>query len=52
MKVLQLNGFLLRPMIDLLYIITLGSLLSWFALQGTSQIQVGVIYAFVKQADA
>ena len=47
MKVLQLNGFLLRPMIDLLYIITLGSLLSWFALQGTSQIQVGVIYAFV-----
>lgn len=47
MKVLQLNGLLLRPMIDLLYIITLGSLLSWFALQGTSQIQVGVIYAFV-----
>ena len=46
-KVLQLNGLLLRPMIDLLYIFTLGSLLSWFAIQGTSQIAVGVIYAFV-----
>jgi ATP-binding cassette subfamily B multidrug efflux pump len=46
-KVLKLNGLLLRPMIDLLYIFTLGGLLSWFALQGTSQIAVGVIYAFV-----
>lgn len=47
MKVLQLNGLLLRPMIDLLYIFTLGTLLSWFAIQGTSHIQVGIIYAFV-----
>lgn len=47
MKVLQLNGVLLRPMIDLLYIITLCSLLSWFAIQGPTLIQVGVIYAFV-----
>lgn len=46
-KVLQLNGLLLRPMIDLLYICTLGALLSYFAMQGTAQIAVGVIYAFV-----
>lgn len=46
-KVLQLNGLLLRPMIDLLYIFTIGTLLSGFAIQGTSQIAVGVIYAFV-----
>jgi len=46
-KVLQLNGLLLRPLIDLLYIITIATLLSWFAIQGPSHIAVGVIYAFV-----
>jgi len=47
LKVLKLNGLLLRPFIDLLYILTIGSILSWFAVKGNHVIQVGVIYAFV-----
>lgn len=47
LSVLKLNGLLLRPLIDLLYIFTIGSILSWFAIKGNHVIHVGVIYAFV-----
>lgn len=46
-KILKLNGLLLRPLIDLLYITTLCAILTQFAFDGASIIQVGVVYAFV-----
>ena len=46
-RMLKLNGLLLRPLIDLLYISTLCAILSQFAMSGPELIQVGIIYAFV-----
>lgn len=47
LRVLQINGILLRPLIDLLYVMTLIGILALFAHQTTVLIPVGVIFAFV-----
>lgn len=46
---LKINGLLLRPLIDLLYMLVLVGLLSLFAWegQGSGAVQVGVLYAFI-----
>lgn len=50
-RTMQMDAMLLRPMVDLLHLLTLGGLLYFFghnALQNTGGlIEVGVIYAFV-----
>lgn len=50
-RTMQMDALLLRPMVDLLHLLTLGGLLYFFghnALQNASGlIEVGVIYAFV-----
>lgn len=47
-KGIRLDAVLLRPMVDLLYLVTLGSLLFYFGITSMdSAIEVGVIYAFV-----
>lgn len=50
-RTMQMDAMLLRPMVDLLHLLTLGGLLYFFghnALQNASGlIEVGVIYAFV-----
>lgn len=47
LHVLQINGILLRPLIDLLYVMTLIGILALFAHHTTALIPVGVIFAFV-----
>lgn len=45
---IRLDGLLLRPMVDLLKILTLGGLLIYFGGQSlTSTVEVGVMYAFL-----
>ena len=49
-KSLKINGILLRPLIDLFYMMVLIGLLALFAHEGLSTagaIQVGVLYAFI-----
>ncbi len=49
-KSLKINGILLRPLIDLFYMMVLIGLLALFAHEGlssTGAIQVGVLYAFI-----
>ncbi|WP_429092534.1 ABC transporter transmembrane domain-containing protein [Aeromonas rivipollensis] len=49
-KSLKINGILLRPLIDLFYMMVLIGLLALFAKEGLSAggaIQVGVLYAFI-----
>ncbi|MGL5461585.1 MAG: ABC transporter transmembrane domain-containing protein, partial [Aeromonas veronii] len=49
-KSLKINGILLRPLIDLFYMMVLIGLLALFAHEGVSHagaIQVGVLYAFI-----
>lgn len=47
-KGIRLDALLLRPMVDLLYLVTLASLLFYFGVASMdSAIEVGVIYAFV-----
>ena len=50
LKSLKINGILLRPLIDLFYMMVLIGLLALFAREGLSAdgaIQVGVLYAFI-----
>ena len=50
LKSLKINGILLRPLIDLFYMMVLIGLLALFAKEGLSAggaIQVGVLYAFI-----
>lgn len=50
LKSLKINGILLRPLIDLFYMMVLIGLLALFAHEGLSTggaIQVGVLYAFI-----
>lgn len=50
LKSLKVNGILLRPLIDLFYMMVLIGLLALFAHEGLSTggaIQVGVLYAFI-----
>jgi len=50
LKSLKINGLLLRPLIDLFYMMVLIGLLALFAHEGLSSagaIQVGVLYAFI-----
>jgi len=45
---IQLDGLLLRPMVDLLKILTLGGLLMFFGAQSlTGPVEIGVMYAFL-----
>ncbi|HVK98502.1 MAG TPA: ABC transporter transmembrane domain-containing protein, partial [Dongiaceae bacterium] len=49
-RTMQMDALLLRPMVDMLHLLTLGGVLYFFgsnALANTSVIEVGVIYAFV-----
>ena len=50
LKSLKINGILLRPLIDLFYMVVLIGLLALFAHEGVGvggAIQVGVLYAFI-----
>jgi len=48
LKSIKLNGLLLRPAVDLLYIVALILVLSFFGLKSLNvSIQLGVLYAFV-----
>ncbi len=52
MKRLKINGLLLRPMVDLLYIFGLMLILSFFGVESlTTYVQVGVVYAFLNYLD-
>lgn len=45
---IRLDGMLLRPMVDLLKILTLGGLLMFFGAQSlTGPVEIGVMYAFL-----
>ncbi|AUW04839.1 ABC transporter transmembrane domain-containing protein [Vibrio campbellii] len=46
-KVIRLNGYLLRPLMDLLAGLTLLSLVAIFGFNGVEMIGVGVLYAFI-----
>lgn len=46
-KGLKINGLLLRPLIDLFYMMVLIGLLALFAHEGKGAVQVGVLYAFI-----
>jgi len=46
-KVIRLNGFLLRPLMDLLAGLALLSLVAIFGFNGVEMIGVGVLYAFI-----
>ncbi|MGF1688444.1 SmdB family multidrug efflux ABC transporter permease/ATP-binding protein [Photobacterium japonica] len=46
-SMVTLNGFLLRPLIDLLSGVALLSLVALFGVSGTELIGVGVLYAFI-----
>ncbi|MFC3882270.1 ABC transporter ATP-binding protein [Bacillus songklensis] len=48
LKSIKLDGLLLRPAVDLIYVLTLLLVLSFFGIASqTSPIEVGVLYAFV-----
>ncbi|PTM57945.1 ABC transporter ATP-binding protein [Desmospora activa] len=48
MKSTKLNGLLLRPAVDLLYLLALMIVLSFFGFNlGESAMQIGVLYAFI-----
>lgn len=47
MREIRLEGFLLRPAVDLLYLFALILVLSYFGLEGIrGQVEIGVLYAF------
>jgi ATP-binding cassette subfamily B multidrug efflux pump len=48
MRNIKLNSFLLRPLIDLLYLVTLIGVLSFFGVKSfVGGVEVGVLYAFI-----
>ncbi|WP_160719838.1 ABC transporter ATP-binding protein [Bacillus sp. USDA818B3_A] len=52
MKNIKIDGLLLRPAIDLIYIFALILVLSYFGITSFSQsVEVGVIYAFINYLD-
>lgn len=52
MKNIKIDGLLLRPAIDLIYIVALIIVLSYFGITSfTNTIQIGVIYAFINYLD-
>ncbi|TCP57612.1 ATP-binding cassette subfamily B protein [Tumebacillus sp. BK434] len=52
MKRLKINGLLLRPMVDLLYMFALIMILGYFGYNSlTTAISIGVIYAFLNYLD-
>lgn len=52
MKNIKIDGLLLRPAIDLIYIVALIIVLSYFGITSfTHTIQIGVIYAFINYLD-
>ncbi|MCM3568125.1 ABC transporter ATP-binding protein [Neobacillus mesonae] len=52
MKNIKIDGLLLRPAIDMIYILALIIVLSYFGITSfTHSIQIGVIYAFVNYLD-
>ncbi|ARU60656.1 multidrug ABC transporter ATP-binding protein [Tumebacillus avium] len=52
MKRLKINGLLLRPMVDLLYMFALILILGYFGFNSlTTAVSVGVIYAFLNYLD-
>jgi ATP-binding cassette subfamily B multidrug efflux pump len=49
---LKINGLLLRPMVDLIYIFTLMLVLGFFGVESlTTYVQIGVVYAFLNYVD-
>ncbi|MCL7746603.1 ABC transporter ATP-binding protein [Halalkalibacter alkaliphilus] len=52
MKSMKLDGLLLRPMVDLISILALILVLSYFGITSfTSPVEIGVLYAFVNYLD-
>lgn len=51
-KNIKYNGLLLRPAVDLVYVLALVIILSFFGIQSfNSPVEIGVIYAFVNYMD-
>ncbi|MFC4767497.1 ABC transporter ATP-binding protein [Effusibacillus consociatus] len=44
---IKLNGLLLRPAVDLIYVVTLILVLYFFGIQPNSAVKIGVLYAFI-----
>ncbi|MCL6598076.1 MAG: ATP-binding cassette domain-containing protein [Alicyclobacillus macrosporangiidus] len=52
LQTIRLNGWLLRPLVDLIYTAALMLVLTWFGLQSlTGPVEVGVLYVFVNYLD-
>ncbi len=52
LKQIKLNSFLVRPMVDLLYLLSLITVLGFFGFKSfNSVIEIGVLYAFVNYLD-
>lgn len=52
MRSIRLNGLLVRPAVDLLYLLTLIGVLNFFGVKAMeSPIQIGVLYAFINYLD-
>ncbi|MGF7089415.1 ATP-binding cassette subfamily B protein [Kroppenstedtia sanguinis] len=46
-KNVRLNGLLLRPAVDLIYILTVIAVLTYFGIGTVGAVQIGVLYAFI-----
>jgi len=52
MKVIKLNGLLLRPAVDMLYTLALILVLSFFGISSVdSPVEIGVLYAYINYLD-
>lgn len=52
MKVIKLNGLLLRPAVDMLYTLALIMVLSFFGIKSVdSPVEIGVLYAYINYLD-
>lgn len=47
MKNVRLNGLLLRPAVDLAYLLTIMAVLTYFGIGTVGVVQIGVLYAFI-----
>lgn len=52
LKQIKLNGLMVRPAVDLLYLLALSLILSFFGIKSfNSPIEIGVLYAFINYLD-
>ena len=47
MENVRLNGLLLRPAVDLIYLLTIMAVLTYFGIGTDGVVQIGVLYAFI-----